>query len=331
MDVVKLGLIGMGEWPKEAYLPILKELDAAEVVAVAARSDATRQLARQEFGEQIATYPSYRELLHDDAIDAVMVALPNDLHAAGIEAAIASGKHVFYEPPIGHTQEEIHRILATMEATDAVVQTDLELHYLPVVRRLRDLLASTAIGEPLMAEARLWANWGYGGGKWNQNPEAEGFFPWLGCWYLDLLDCVFGAPPTSAKVAGGYAMNGRLMDHGWATLDYGSNRIGQFEFSLVAVDGLSVSVHVLGSKGEAHAELTDGSLRWRDEAAEWREETHDCSRPMHGFVGMRESITGFVQAIQAGTEAEAGLAVARRVHEAMLMCHGAEARARTAQ
>ena len=331
MDTVKLGLVGLGEWPRVAYVPVLKELAAAEVAAVAARTAATQQFARERFGDSVTTYSDYHDLLKDDRVEAVMVALPNELHAEGIQAAAASGKHLFFEPPIGHTHEEVRRILALMSASSRVVQADFEVRYLPVMDFVRAQIVSAAIGDPLMAKVRLWANWGYGGGNWNQNPEKDGFFPWLGCWYLDLLDCVFAASPTRVNVTAGYAMNGRLMDHGWAALDYADGRLGEFEFSLVAVEGLTVSLTVLGTRGELDAELTTGRCRWRTKGSDWQEATHDCARPMHGFVGMRESIAGFLSAIQHGRPAEANVAVIRRVHEAMLACAQSEAERRSVE
>ena len=325
MSALKLGLIGLGEWPRKAYVPILKEHPAADVIAVAARSESTRQFAREQFGEGTATYATWEELLGDSDVDAVMLALPNELHARGTEAAVASGKHLFFEPPIGHTPDEIGRILAAMKASSGVIQCDLELRYLPVVDFVRQQLASGAIGEALMARVRLWADWGHGGGQWETNPEAEGFFPWLGCWYLDLLDCVFEASPTRVNVTGGHAMNGRLMDHGWATIEYPDERIGELEFSLVAVGGLSITLSVLGTRGEMEAEITTGRCRWRASDGGWQEVERDGSRPEHGFVGMRESIAGFLDAARQGRPADAGVDVVRRVHEGMLACAQSEA------
>ena len=36
MDTVNLGLIGLGGWPREAYIPNLKKLPSAHVVAACA-------------------------------------------------------------------------------------------------------------------------------------------------------------------------------------------------------------------------------------------------------------------------------------------------------
>ena len=323
MPAIRIGLIGLGHWARKAYLPVLKEHPAADVVAVAAPSEATRQYAREQFGDGIATCASWDELLGDGGVDAAMVALPNELHARGIEAALASGKHVFFEPPIGHTSDEIGRILAAMAASTAVVQCDLELRYLPAVAFVREQLACGAIGDALMARVRLWADWGQGGA--HEQFAGEGFFPWLGCWYLDLLDCVFAASPTRVSVSGGHAMNGGLMDHGSATLEYPDERIGTFEFSLVSAGDLSVTVSVLGTRGEIEAEITTGCCRWRVRDGDWQSVERDCSRPEHGFVGMRESIAGFLEAIRDGGSVDAGVDVARRIHEGMLGCAQSEA------
>ena len=95
MEPIRVGLAGYGNWAREAYTPILQGLNAVEVSAVAARSEKTRELARQAFGTATKTFATYDELLGAASIDAVLIALPNDLHSDAIQAAIASGKHVF--------------------------------------------------------------------------------------------------------------------------------------------------------------------------------------------------------------------------------------------
>ena len=324
MNPVKLGLIGLGEWPRQAYLPVLNESDTVQVCAVSARSSATQQYAQEQFGPQTTLYADYQDLLQDPIVEAVTLALPGKLHNRSIEAALASGKHVFYEPPIGHTSEELRRTLSAMAASDRVVQADLELRYLPVVDAARSLLASAQIGDPLMAKVRLWCDWGHGGGDWGPGPESEGFFAWLGCWYLDVLDCVFGSPPSRANVVGGYAENGRLMDHGWATLEYSKGQIGQFEFNLVAMAGLDIRLTVLGTQGELEADLKSGQLRWRAADTAWHDEPHPASQPVHGFEGMRECLIDFIDAVRANRPPRADVEVSRRVHAAMLACARAE-------
>src|SRR5688572_14008500 len=44
--------------------------------------------------------PDYRRLLDDSAIDVILVALPNALHAEVALAALSAGKHVVIEKPL---------------------------------------------------------------------------------------------------------------------------------------------------------------------------------------------------------------------------------------
>jgi predicted dehydrogenase len=273
----------------------------------------------------VVVYSDYRDLLADPAVEAVTLAVPNPIHEEALDAAVSSGKHLFYEPPMAHSPEAIVRILGVMAASDRVIQPDLELRHLPVIHALGGCLGAGTIGDPLMASVRLWCNWGYGGGRWNYDPQEEGFFPWLGCWYLDLLDCVFAAAPERATVTGGYAANGRLMDHGWGSLEYPAGRIGRFDFNLVAVDGLEVGLSVLGSAGELDIDVIRGVLRWRGPDGAWHESTHPASQPACGFVGMRECLSRFIESVRAGLPSEANIEIARRVHAAMVGCAQAEA------
>lgn len=320
MEPIRVGLAGYGNWAREAYTPILQGLNAVEVSAVAARSEKTRELARQAFGTATKTFATYDELLGAASIDAVLIALPNDLHSDAIQAAIASGKHVFFEPPVSLDEPAAKRALDAMAASNATIQADLELRYLPVLDRVCELIDSGSIGSPRLAKIRLWCNWGHGGGEWMNEVQNQSFFLWLGTWYLDVLDTVFATAPTSAHVVGGHAMNGRLLDHGWALLTYPDERCGQFEFNLITTANTDIRVHVAGTAGEISADLVTGDYRWRTASDSWKEGRTPASQPPHGFEGMRESLHGFFESIRSGNPVRANAEVCRRVHAAAFAC-----------
>ena len=328
MPPIRVGLAGFGAWPRQTYVPILKSLPHVDVAAVAAPSEATRNLAAETFGPRAKLYSAYPQLLADDSIDAILMALPNPQHAGAVEAAIKAGKHVFFEPPIGVSAAQIDRTLTVVAGATPVVQADLELRYMPVIDAVTELVQRGTIGRLTMANVRLWSDWGHGGGEWKEAAEQDGFFLWLGCWYLDILDCVFRAPPLHARVTGGYAMNGRLMDHGWATLTYPHDRCGAFEFNLTAPRGLQIDLHVAGSEGEIEANLQAATYRWRTPDRDWQQSVAPPVQPVEAFGGMRESMTDFFDAIHEGRPARAGLEVCRRVHDAALICAEAEEKQR---
>ena len=327
MESIRLGLVGLGEWPRGAYIPILKEMKTAQVVAVAARSEKTHALARDTFGTETALYKEWKKLIADENVEAIMIALPNALHAEVTEAAILSGKHVFFEPPTGLDREEVARVMAAMESSSAVVQPDFELRYLPVTKAVREFVMSGKAGRMLTVKISLFCNWGFDGGDWNQNIEEDGFFPWLSPWYLDVLDMICGAEPVEADVRGGRAMNGGVLDHGWANLRYKNGTLGQFEFNLVSGQEAEITLHLCGTNGEVVADLQRGGWRWRQHEGSWQEESTPCSEPVYGFAGMRESIAGFLSAISGGST-DAGIKVCRRVHQAVMLCHDKDAASR---
>ena len=127
MDAIRVGLMGLGHWARGTYAPVLRELQDVHVVAVSARSEETFAFAREQFGADIALYSDPGDLAADEDVDAVMIALPNRLHGSAARAAVASGKHVFVEPPVGFDADEISAVLRSVEDYDAVFQTDLEL------------------------------------------------------------------------------------------------------------------------------------------------------------------------------------------------------------
>ena len=322
--MTNVGIIGFGQWTRQAYAPLLGEMPQVRVVAVSARSHTTRELAKGAFGAETKTFEDYHDLLNDSTVDVVLIALPNSLHAPALQAAATSKKHLFFEPPVAEDSETAMRVLDALAASGGVVQADLELRYLPVMDNVLELLQAGAVGEPLMAKIRLWCNWGYSGGAWYEEVQGQSFFLWLGCWYLDVLDCIFKQSAIQASVVGGHHSNGTLMDAGWASLAYSGGGIGQLEFNLVIPQETVIELSVACRSGEIIADLQTGRWRWRGEAGDWHPKHTPASTPAYGFVGMRESLQGFFETIQAGGTPRTDVDVMRRVQHAAQLCTAAE-------
>ncbi|HVF85706.1 MAG TPA: Gfo/Idh/MocA family oxidoreductase, partial [Abditibacteriaceae bacterium] len=85
-DKVRVGIIGAGQIA-QAHLKAYREIEDAEVVALADINENAATRAAQEFG--IAqTYSDFREMLQRDDIQSVDVCLHNNLHAPVSIAAL---------------------------------------------------------------------------------------------------------------------------------------------------------------------------------------------------------------------------------------------------
>jgi len=321
-DTIGIGLIGFGDWAREAYVPVLRNHPQAEVVAVAARSDQTMAAAREAFGADFADYRDWRDLLADERVDAVLVASPNPLHAEMASRALEAGKHVLVEGPLGDSPDQAFGLLDVADRLKGdhqrklVFQGDFELGYIPVLHRVRQMLADGTLGKPLGINARLWCDWGLEGKAESPESTRIGFFVWTGPWYLQIIDVLIGRLPRRVSANGVRALNGTLMDHGWASLDYGEDLIGRFEYSLLAPEGQSIELSIVATGGEARADLNTGALQWRTaKEPQWQSERIPPAEPIAAFAGTRECLTSFLRAIADGGAVLADAAACRRLHQ----------------
>jgi predicted dehydrogenase len=143
------GFLGAGSIARAALAPAVHSADGAELVAAGAR-DIVRAAA---LGPSGAAYGSYDEVLADPRVEAVYIALANDDHLPWAERALAAGKHVLCEKPLGLTAAEVQTMAATARATDRLLVEASWNRWHPRTRRAEALLRSGAIGAVRRVEA----------------------------------------------------------------------------------------------------------------------------------------------------------------------------------
>ena len=98
-----------------------------------------------------AKYPTWKswEAAIDAGVDAdaVVISLPDRLHHASCLKALEKGYHVLLEKPIGCTWDECREIAEAQKRTRRLVLTGYVLRYAPFYKKLREVIASGAIGE----------------------------------------------------------------------------------------------------------------------------------------------------------------------------------------
>src|SRR5436190_2233257 len=111
MDRIGIGMVGAGSIARARHVPGFKTIPGVELVGVVNRTpDSTRQAAT-EFGFG-RTYATWRELLDDDDVDAVVIATWPYLHAPITLAALDAGKHVLTQARMAMNADEAHDMLA---------------------------------------------------------------------------------------------------------------------------------------------------------------------------------------------------------------------------
>src|SRR5882724_4450558 len=111
---IRWGVLGVANIAMTKVIPGMQRSQFTEVAAIASRDLAKAEAAAAKLGIAKA-HGSYEALLTDPDIDAIYNPLPNHLHVPWSIKALAAGKHVLCEKPIG---------LSSAEARDLIMARD---------------------------------------------------------------------------------------------------------------------------------------------------------------------------------------------------------------
>jgi predicted dehydrogenase len=193
-DRLRWGILGTGGIAR-LFTSDLNLTDRA-VTAVGSRTQQSADAFASAFGIPRA-HGSYEALAADPEVDVIYVSTPHPFHAEGARLALEHGKHVLVEKPFTLNAAEARAVVDLAAAKGLVVLEAMWTRWLPHMVRVRELLASGALGEvravladhdqklPVNPEHRL------------QNPAlGGGALLDLGIYPVSFAWDVFGAPSS---------------------------------------------------------------------------------------------------------------------------------------
>lgn len=144
---VRIALIGAGAVTAFHHVPGIQLDPRAELVVVCDSDPGLVERRTQEWAPARGT-TDYAAVCADPAVDAVIIATPNYTHRPIALAAIAGGKHVMCEKPLGLHAGEVREMLDAAEAAGLVHMTAFTYRFAPSMRYLKHLVASGQLGQP---------------------------------------------------------------------------------------------------------------------------------------------------------------------------------------
>jgi len=153
-DKVSIGLIGCGSRMKGAIMPSINNYAKTYNMEITAVCDPWR-IAREEaaamckdwFGRDPLQYVSYRQLLDEANVDAVIIASPEHLHTTHLKAVAESKKDVYCEKPMGKDLEPLNAAYDAVKANNIVFQVGTQLRSYPAMMGARQYYATGALGK----------------------------------------------------------------------------------------------------------------------------------------------------------------------------------------
>src|SRR5207302_3594669 len=156
-EKLRLGLIGAsvrGTWSSRSHLPALVASRDVELTAVCTTRADSAEKARQAYGARLA-FDDWHKLVASPEIDAVAVVVRVPSHYEPTKAALAAGKHVYCEWPLGKTTAEAIELASLARERGLATAVGLQARVNPAIMHLKELVQSGYVGEMLAVHVSL--------------------------------------------------------------------------------------------------------------------------------------------------------------------------------
>lgn len=300
---MKVAVIG-ASFAQAAYLPALRHVPGAEVVAIASGRLASARAAAEKFAIPHA-YDDWAAMLDRHPVDLVCIATPTSLHAPQTLKALAMGAHVLCEKPTAMDAGEAQAMLEAATKAGRLHMIDHELRFNPNRARIAAMIAGGDLGEirhvnianignswadpASRPKGDWWSDAAQGGGRLGANGSHQVD---MLRWWLGEVAWVTGAAPVivPARIdkATGAAWTATADDLAWMGLEMQSGALAQVFMSGVAAHNIGNLTQVFGSKGTITLDNADEKL-WFARAGQGFTEITETD-PNAGLPGLNPGI-----------------------------------------
>lgn len=290
-DRIAIGLIGCGNRMRGGIMPSINHFKDSHNVEITAVCDPWR-VPREEaaamcqdwFARPPKQYTSYRQLLDEGEVDAVIIASCDHQHATHLKAAAEAQKDVYCEKPLAKNLDELVAAYDAVKRNQIIVQAGTQVRSLGSTMAARSFFRTGALGkvgriEQLRNAARPywysyirdvkeedvdWAEFLMDrpmrpfnpvtySGWYGYREFSDGPIPGLASHFIDLVNSITGAkfPKSVVAMSGTYVWkdehNFDAPDHAIATWEYEEGFIAQY--STYFGNGGGNSFKIFGTQG----------------------------------------------------------------------------------
>ncbi len=248
---IGIGIIGTGSIAGH-HLKSVQELNNCEIIAMASSSEERAVKAAEVFGVKV--YSSYKKLLKNKAIDAVIICTHSGNHLEPTLAAAKMGKHILVEKPIEISVKRANKMIAACEKAGVKLSVIFQNRFSSDYIKLKRAVLAGQLGKLILGNAYI--KWFrptsyYKSSNWKGTIKGDGGAALInqGIHTIDLLldimgevESVFGKVRTvKHKIEG--------EDLGLALLTFKNGALGTIEGSTAITPGYPERLEIFGTKG----------------------------------------------------------------------------------
>ena len=144
-DTARIAVIGTGWWSTTAHIPALQANPNASLVALAdVRADVLDKAARHYGVER--TYTDYGEMLAQERLDGVVIAVWHAAHYEAARACLEQGLHVVLEKPMTLLAAHARHLTELSRERGCQLIIGYPWNYNPHVLRVKEVISSGQLG-----------------------------------------------------------------------------------------------------------------------------------------------------------------------------------------
>jgi predicted dehydrogenase len=192
-NLVRIGIVGTSWWADMMYLPSLKNHPGAQLVAICGRNpDRANEMASKYAIPHVFT--DYRTMIETLDLDAVVIAVPDDMHYPITMAALDARLHVLCEKPLALNADHARVMYEKAEAVGVKHMVLFTWRWLPIVQRVKRLVEDGYIGRCFHAQFQFLCDYGRDGQyAWRfDRQRSNGILGDLGSHMIDLARWIVG-------------------------------------------------------------------------------------------------------------------------------------------
>ncbi len=254
MNSIKVGIVGLGRLGKTHAKHLRYQIPGAELTAACSIVPAELEYAKTEL--QVAdVYTDYREMLKNADIDAVAIVTPSGEHCWQIAEALAAGKHVFSEKPLGLSLEQCKEAQQAVEAhPDSVFFLGFMRRYDPSYAYAMEKVKAGAIGTPYLVKATGIDPEKNFAGFMRFAATSGGIFNDMAAHDIDLMRWYLGSEVTEVYAFGSNFKHPELaeiddVETGYAMYRFANGGAGIVHVGRTAPHGYHVETEIVGTTG----------------------------------------------------------------------------------
>ena len=195
--LARFGIIGFGEHAKNICSSFSRAKNV-QLRAIGSQAVTTPEFAQRK-APHVEVCGDYAELLKRSDVDAVLIALPNHLHAEWIERSLASGKHVLCEKPLCLDSETAKNLAQMARSRGLRLAEAFPYREHPQHRAVKELLHDGRFGSASQLEVRFTYELRDLSNIRRRRAPGAGILYDAGCYGIDCARFYFGAEPVDAN------------------------------------------------------------------------------------------------------------------------------------